>query len=282
MPAAQGRVPGGATVLGAGSRASTAASPGPAATATQIWYPSAGIHQKKGVLVGAYIWSEDAGDAFAAKPPAQRLADTLADGEAAASRCRGICAKGVSVAWKKIPFSVGAWAEWSREARAGHYRRLLDRRRAVPVLRRAYVLHQRLAGRRGPLRPLHAAERSPPGSRRGGRPVPRPLPVSLERRRRVQRSFSVGRISFMRRRTRIPAQASGVWAASGPRWRGLGQQLLDEHGEYVFDTNRVRHEGVVLDHVEADVACSGCHDWVRGLQDTVHRLDPFISGRARR
>ena len=27
---------------------------------TQVWYPSAGIHQRKGILVGAYIWSDDA------------------------------------------------------------------------------------------------------------------------------------------------------------------------------------------------------------------------------
>ena len=29
---------------------------------TQVWYPSAGIHQRKGILVGAYIWSDDLGD----------------------------------------------------------------------------------------------------------------------------------------------------------------------------------------------------------------------------
>ncbi len=48
---------------------------------TQVWYPSAGIHQRKGILVGAYIWSEDLGDKFAAMPPADRLAAALADGE---------------------------------------------------------------------------------------------------------------------------------------------------------------------------------------------------------
>ena len=33
--------------------------------------------------------------------------------------------KGVTVAWKNIPFSGSAWAEWSREARAAHYDTLL-------------------------------------------------------------------------------------------------------------------------------------------------------------
>ena len=41
---------------------------------TQIWYPSAGLQQAKGILVGAYIWSDKEGDDFAAKAPARRLA----------------------------------------------------------------------------------------------------------------------------------------------------------------------------------------------------------------
>ena len=94
--------------------------------ATQLWYPSAGIHQRKGVLVGAYIWSDDIGEAFAAKTPERRLEDTLADDEAIHPDCRQHLRKGVAVAWKKIPFSGGAWAAWSREAREAGYRRLLD------------------------------------------------------------------------------------------------------------------------------------------------------------
>jgi monoamine oxidase len=93
--------------------------------ATQIWYPSAGIHQKKGVLVGAYIWSDNPGNAFGAKSPAQRLEDTLSDDEAIHPGCQEHLRKGVSVAWKKVPFSNGAWAEWSRGARASGYQRLL-------------------------------------------------------------------------------------------------------------------------------------------------------------
>ena len=48
---------------------------------TQVWYPSAGIHQRKGILVGAYIWSDDLGEKFAAMSPAARLEAALADGE---------------------------------------------------------------------------------------------------------------------------------------------------------------------------------------------------------
>ncbi len=94
--------------------------------ATQLWYPSAGIGARKGILVGAYIWSEDFGHAFAAKSPDQRLADTLADDEALHPGCRPLLRKGVSVAWPKIPYTGGAWAEWTPEARGSGYRRLID------------------------------------------------------------------------------------------------------------------------------------------------------------
>ncbi|MGA9865443.1 MAG: FAD-dependent oxidoreductase, partial [Acetobacteraceae bacterium] len=92
---------------------------------TQIWYPTAGIHQPKGILVGAYIWSQKEGDAFAAKAPAQRLEDALTDGERLHPEYRKFLVKGVSVAWPKVKFTRGAWAEWSREARASHYATLL-------------------------------------------------------------------------------------------------------------------------------------------------------------
>lgn len=92
---------------------------------TQIWYPTAGIHQAKGVLVGAYIWSDRLGDAFARKLPSQRIADALADGERVHPEYRRWLDDGVAVAWKKIPFTGSAWAEWNEEARASHYPLLL-------------------------------------------------------------------------------------------------------------------------------------------------------------
>jgi monoamine oxidase len=92
---------------------------------TQIWYPTAGLQRKKGILVGAYIWSQKEGVAFAAKPPEQRLEDALADGERLHKEYRAWLGRGVTVAWPKVPFSLGAWAEWSPEARARHYKTLL-------------------------------------------------------------------------------------------------------------------------------------------------------------
>lgn len=92
---------------------------------TQLWYPSAGLHARRGVLVGAYIWSERAGKAFAAKPPGQRLANALADGAAVHKDYTKWLGHGVSVAWPNIPFTGGGWAEWSRAARAEAYPVLL-------------------------------------------------------------------------------------------------------------------------------------------------------------
>jgi monoamine oxidase len=94
--------------------------------ATQIWYPTAGLQQEKGVLVAAYIWSEQQGNEFAAKPLAKRLDDILADNEQLHPGCRQHLVRGVSVAWKKIPYSGAAWAEWNGEARANAYPLLLQ------------------------------------------------------------------------------------------------------------------------------------------------------------
>ena len=93
---------------------------------TQVWYPSAGIHQRKGILVGAYIWTDDLGLKFAAMTPTDRLEAALSNGEALHPDSRRHLAKGVSVAWTNIPFSGAGWAEWSSAARTSHYPTLLN------------------------------------------------------------------------------------------------------------------------------------------------------------
>jgi monoamine oxidase len=49
----------------------------------------------------------------------------LADGERLHPDYRRHLTKGVSVAWKNIPYSGSAWAEWSSDTRANHYGSLL-------------------------------------------------------------------------------------------------------------------------------------------------------------
>jgi len=84
---------------------------------TQVWYPSAGIFAAKGIFVGAYVWSDDTGARFAGKTPAQRIADGLDDIARLHPAAGEHLQKGVSVAWPNIPYSRGAWAEWSPAAR---------------------------------------------------------------------------------------------------------------------------------------------------------------------
>jgi monoamine oxidase len=93
---------------------------------TQVWYPSAGIHEQKGILLGGYIWTTELGEKFAAMSPAARLQAALQDCERLHADCRRYLSRGASVAWKNIPFSGSAWAEWSGATRAAHYRRLLE------------------------------------------------------------------------------------------------------------------------------------------------------------
>jgi monoamine oxidase len=94
--------------------------------ATQIWYPSGGLQGDKGILVGAYIWSDDLANEFAAKPLAQRLSDTLDDVAHLHPQASRWLGHGVSVAWPNIPYTRAAWAEWSHDARATQFPILLN------------------------------------------------------------------------------------------------------------------------------------------------------------
>ena len=79
---------------------------------TQMWYPSAGIHGDKGIVVGAYIWTNAIGERFAAMTPEQRVTAALADGEHIHSGFARLVGRGASVPWSRIAFSGGAWVEW--------------------------------------------------------------------------------------------------------------------------------------------------------------------------
>ncbi|MBV8411178.1 MAG: FAD-dependent oxidoreductase [Alphaproteobacteria bacterium] len=79
---------------------------------TQIWYPSHGFQAERGVLVGAYIWAQAAAQRFLAMTPAERAAAAIDDGERLHPGYAKRVRSGVSVAWSKIPFSLGAWMDW--------------------------------------------------------------------------------------------------------------------------------------------------------------------------
>jgi monoamine oxidase len=88
---------------------------------TQIWYPSAGYHAQKGILIGAYIWSDPAAEAFAKMTPEQRLEAAIVSGESIHPGYRNEVSRGIAVCWGNVPYSGGAWADWSAEARTTAY-----------------------------------------------------------------------------------------------------------------------------------------------------------------
>jgi monoamine oxidase len=79
---------------------------------TQIWYPSHGFHGEKGMLVGAYVWTHDPARRFTAMTPAERHAAAIRDGERLHPGYATLVGPAASVAWAKIPYSLGAWIEW--------------------------------------------------------------------------------------------------------------------------------------------------------------------------
>ncbi|MDH3439620.1 MAG: FAD-dependent oxidoreductase [Gammaproteobacteria bacterium] len=76
---------------------------------TQIWYPSSGFGQDNGILVGAYIFGGQAGNDFANQSPQQRINSALSQGNAVHPGMNGEASRGISVAWPKIPYQLGAW-----------------------------------------------------------------------------------------------------------------------------------------------------------------------------
>jgi monoamine oxidase len=76
---------------------------------TQIWYPNQGFSRNNGVLVGAYMFGGSAGNVFAAQSPQQRINSVIAQGGNVHPEYSAEVSRGISVAWPKVPFQLGAW-----------------------------------------------------------------------------------------------------------------------------------------------------------------------------
>jgi len=76
---------------------------------TQIWYPSHGLGSQQGVLVGAYTFSQGAGDRFSNMAPAARVAKARAEGLALHPEYTEEVSRGISKSWPKTPYQLGAW-----------------------------------------------------------------------------------------------------------------------------------------------------------------------------
>ncbi len=88
----------------------------------QIAYPNAGMNAGgKGVLLGGYTWEGPNAYELTAMSPAERIEVALACGAQIHPQYRSEFETGVSVAWRRAPFTLGCAGEWTDEARREHY-----------------------------------------------------------------------------------------------------------------------------------------------------------------
>jgi len=90
-----------------------------------ISLPSNGWQQKKGVLLGYYNYSLDAIE-VSALTPQERTEFALSAGEKIFPAYRSNFESAFSVAWHRVKYSLGGWAEWSDDARSNAYPVLLE------------------------------------------------------------------------------------------------------------------------------------------------------------
>lgn len=76
---------------------------------TQIWYPNGAFGKDNGILVGAYIFGGSAGTNFANLTPQQRISTAITQGSNLHPEMSTEATRGISVAWPKVPFQLGAW-----------------------------------------------------------------------------------------------------------------------------------------------------------------------------
>lgn len=73
----------------------------------EIWYPSHGIHGKKGVVLGAYTYSQESGDFFERMTPEERIGYAGACGDKIHEGYSGYIEAGVSIPWGRMNHMMG-------------------------------------------------------------------------------------------------------------------------------------------------------------------------------
>ena len=76
----------------------------------QIWYPSGGFGQEKGIIVGSYLFGGTNATNFQNLSIDERIEIALAGGEKVHPQYRQNLSAGISVAWAKVPYSLGGWS----------------------------------------------------------------------------------------------------------------------------------------------------------------------------
>ena len=89
-----------------------------------ISYPSTGYFSSgKGILLGAYAWGLNAFE-LTGLPPEERIKQALEYGAQIHPQYRTEFETGVSVAWHRVPWTLGCAGQWSDSARDEHYEHL--------------------------------------------------------------------------------------------------------------------------------------------------------------
>lgn len=93
---------------------------------TQIWYPSTGFHDKKGVLTGCYNFGINACRA-GHMPVEERLADARAGAARFSKPFADGLEHGVAIAWQNMRYIKGGWAQWaSVDNNVVHYNHIIQ------------------------------------------------------------------------------------------------------------------------------------------------------------
>jgi monoamine oxidase len=90
-----------------------------------ISLPSSGWQSKKGVLLGYYHYALDAIEASALSP-AERAEFAVSAGEKIFPPYRDSFENAFSVAWHRVQYNLGGWAEWDEAGRKKAYPVLLE------------------------------------------------------------------------------------------------------------------------------------------------------------
>jgi monoamine oxidase len=80
-----------------------------------VWYPSGGFHQRRGVILGCYNWDAEA-TRFAQRSVADQIAYARTSIDKVHPGKGGRLAKGLTVHWAKVPYSLGPWVNYDPAA----------------------------------------------------------------------------------------------------------------------------------------------------------------------
>ena len=76
---------------------------------TQLWYPNNALGSENGIMLGTYTFGGASGNTFTSRTPQQRIDAALTQGAALHPTLGAEAGRGISVAWAKVPFQLGAW-----------------------------------------------------------------------------------------------------------------------------------------------------------------------------